>query len=498
MGNGKAFLLDLQCLGGEGMCLIAGGVGESVREAFITMIRAGKHRGPDSFGVWTDLGTFKSDDFSRLDEIPDGRIGLLQCRLAMTGSKSFTQPFVNELALVHNGEVYNHLVIREYLEGKGVPFDTDVDSEVILRLIEFFRESGLDFSQAVGEAMRWIEGDYAVAFSDGRRLYLFRDPVGVRPLYFSPKGFFASERKVLWAIGEEPIPVQPGELVVLDGKSVRRLRLFSLKELVKRDLPEKSALNGLENLLNYSVMNRVAKKTGVLFSGGLDSTLVALLASRHSEVLLYTAGARESQDVEWAGKVADHLGLPLKVRHFDVDELREVIPRVAFAIEEPNPMNLAIGLPLYFATQLASRDGIRVLLSGQGADELFGGYAKYLHRPELMWGDLLTMAERNLARDDKIAMLNGVEGRYPFLSLPVVGLALNVPLELKISSERKLILRKLAKKLGLPDWIAMRPKKAAQYGSNAQNLLRRIAKGEGLSLRELAERLFHEVFRNAF
>ncbi len=87
------------------MCLVAGGIGERLRERFVRMIMAGKHRGEDSFGVWTDQGVFKSDDFSRISEIPDGRIGLLQCRLAMTGSKSFTQPFYNDLALVHNGEI---------------------------------------------------------------------------------------------------------------------------------------------------------------------------------------------------------------------------------------------------------------------------------------------------------------------------------------------------------------------------------------------------------
>ena len=480
------------------MCLIAGGMGKDIREKLIAMTLAGKHRGPDSFGVWTDEGVLKSDDFSRLKEIPGGRIGILQCRLAMTGSKRFTQPFVNELALVHNGEIYNHHQIRAYLESRGVSFESDVDSEAILRLIEFLRERGFSFPHAVKEAMRWIEGDYAVAFSDGDRIYLFRDPVGIRPLYFSPNGFFASEKKVLWNIGERAIPVQPGELVVL-GNGVRRARLFSFEFLRGKFLPKGSVLRGLENTLSYSVRIRSAKKTGVLFSGGLDSTIIAYLASQSSEVVLYTAGTEDSPDLEWARKVADRFGWKLRERIFTLDDVREVVKKVAFAVEEPNPMNLAIGIPLYFATELAGRDGVKVLLSGQGADELFGGYAKYLEKPELMWEDLLRIAERNLARDDKIAMLNGVEGRFPYLSLPVVALALRTPLELKISgNERKVALRELAIKLGIPVWIAKREKKAAQYGSRAQKLLEKLARERRLSLREFAEELFRETFPNSF
>ncbi len=479
---------------GEIMCLIAGGIGD-VRERLIRMALTGKHRGPDSFGVWTDEGTLKSDDFSKLREIPKGRIGLLQCRLAMTGSKKFTQPFVNELALVHNGEIYNHVQIRDHLEEKGVSFESDVDSEVILRLIEFLRGKGVSIPTAIKEAMRWLEGDYAVAFSDGEEIYLFRDPIGVRPLYYSPTGFFASEKKVLWVIGEKAIPLEPGSLVTISKKGVESRKLFSVRELRRREFSEDTALKSLIKTLPYSVMNRCNRKTGVLFSGGLDSSLIAYLASEYSDVVLYTAGTEGSPDLEWARKASDILGLELREYVFTEEDVEEALGEIMFAIEEPDAMNLAIGTPLYFATKLAGEEGTRVLLSGQGADELFGGYAKYLERPELMESDLEGLAERNLARDDKIAMLNGVEGRFPYLALPVVTAALNTPLDLKIRDNlRKFILRKAAEKLGLPKDIAEREKKAAQYGSGAQKILRRIGKKRRLSLKELAESLFREVF----
>jgi asparagine synthase (glutamine-hydrolysing) len=139
-------------------------MGDGLREKFVRMIEAGKHRGPDGFGVWTDRGVLKSEDFSMVTAIPGGRVGLLQCRLAMTGSKGFIQPFFNELVLVHNGEIYNHLQLRNYLEKRGIEFETDVDSEVVLRLLEYFLlKKGLRVLEAVKRTMLMINGDYSVA-----------------------------------------------------------------------------------------------------------------------------------------------------------------------------------------------------------------------------------------------------------------------------------------------------------------------------------------------
>jgi len=478
------------------MCLIAGGRDKNIKSKLITMIKSGQHRGRDSFGVWTNRGVLKSEDFSEVNEIPNGDIGLLQCRLAMTGSKSFTQPFYNEFVLVHNGEIYNHKQIRELLESKGVEFESNVDTEVILRFLEFLIEMNKPISQAVSELMMALNGDYAVAFSDKENIYLFRDPIGIRPLYYSPNGFFASEKKVLWKIGEIAIPVKPGTLIKISASRIEVLKLLSPLELKGKLFNYEQAKLGIQKGLDYSTKLRSSKRVGVLFSGGLDSSLIALIAKKYSkEVILYTAGAEGSPDLEWARKVSEQLDLTLKEYVFDLEKVKEAIYPVMFAVEEPNAMNLAIGIPMYFATKLAAEDGTKILLSGQGADELFGGYAKYITNPSLMEKDLIKMGEKNLARDDKIAMLNGVEGRFPFLDLNLVRTSLRVPKKYKINNgTRKAILREVALELGLIKEVAYREKKACQYGTNAQKLLTKIAKQEGLKLSQFAEKLFKEVF----
>ncbi|WP_048058189.1 asparagine synthase (glutamine-hydrolyzing) [Pyrococcus yayanosii] len=480
------------------MCLVVGGL-HLGREKLVRMMLTGKHRGPDSFGVWADGSVFKSSNFSDLDDVPSGKIVLAQCRLAMTGSKDFTQPFYNDLVLVHNGEIYNHIQLRAYLVERGHSFESDVDSEVILKLLEHLLfDKGLSVEEAVRKAMLMLNGDYAVAFFDGQRIYLFRDPLGIRPLYYSPNGFFASEKKVLWAIGEEAIPVRPGELVEVAEGGIKRFQLVNPLSFSGKLFTEERALKGILNVLPHATRIRTTKRTGVLFSGGLDSSLIALLAARYSDITLYAAGTEDSPDIEGARRVADELGLPLKEFIFTREDVEEALPKVAFAIEEPNAVNLAIAIPIYFATLLAREDGVKVLLSGQGADELFGGYAKYLQRPELMERDILEMGERNLARDDKVSMLNGVEVRYPYLDPAVVRVAIRTPLELKIKEGiRKLILRRAAEQLGLPREVAWKEKKACQYGSRSQKLLEKIAKARGTTLRGLAEMLFSETFQRS-
>ncbi len=161
--------------------------------------------------------------------------------------------------------------------------------------------------------------------------------------------------------------------------------------------------------------------------------------------------------------------------------IREALPEVVKAIGDDNLMKVGVGLTAYFATKMVAQDGIKVAISGQGADELFGGYKRYLEsfvNDTLNYDirtDIANMYHVNLERDGACAMLNSVELRLPFLDENLVELALNI-------QDNKSILRKLAFEEGLDYEIAYRPKKAAQYGTGIDKLLRKkIIKDTDLS-----------------
>jgi asparagine synthase (glutamine-hydrolysing) len=183
-----------------------------------------------------------------------------------------------------------------------------------------------------------------------------------------------------------------------------------------------------------------------------------------------------------------------------------LLDEVVMSVEEPNPMNVGIAYPFHWAAKLAYNNGYQTLHSGNGADELFGGYKRY-HTEFLKGGDVDRMIfddttnswKKNFQRDTKTCLDQGVRLILPFTHPSINNLGLSIPASLKVSSEpncvRKRILRKLAKRDGILDEIADRPKKAAQYSTGVDKTLRKIAKSRGLSLRELVQSRFEEVSR---
>jgi asparagine synthase (glutamine-hydrolysing) len=175
--------------------------------------------------------------------------------------------------------------------------------------------------------------------------------------------------------------------------------------------------------------------------------------------------------------------MDLEICEVTEELVREALPQVVKAIGDDNLMKVGVGLTTYFATKMVADDGIKVAISGQGADELFGGYKRYLKSfvdGTLNYDlrvDISNMYHVNLERDDACSMLNGVELRLPFLDKTLVELVLNIPDNKKIVSMhddmRKSILRKLAFEEGLDYEIAYRPKKAAQYGTGIDKILRK-------------------------
>jgi len=448
------------------MCGIAGFRGAGARDRVAAMLRTIGHRGPDARGLYHDgritIKTSEGEDV--LEAPPSEDISLGHNLLSIVGGP---QPVAGEGVLVFNGEIYSH-----------EPPSGGRDAHIILDLIE---GHGGDLEDAIRFAVSELDGDYAFLYTDGENLAAVRDPVGVKPLYHSGEAF-ASERKALWSIGLREVESLPPGHAIINGRMVR-LRGLPQPETCTESPHELKSL--LKSAIRESVKKRSRglRKAALVFSGGVDSTLLAVLLSEYLDITLYTVGTQGSADVEFASRAAEDLGMDLQVIGVTEDAVRGALPHVLRAIEVYSPMQIAIAMPLYLASREASAAGLRVIFSGQGADELFAGYHRYRrlleegNLEEALRHDLENIYHVNLERDDAVTMANSVELRVPFLDLEVIELALRVPTCLKITGPddemRKHILRDVAAEMGVPDYIAGRPKKAAQYGSGVDRILKR-------------------------
>lgn len=257
---------------------------------------------------------------------------------------------------------------------------------------------------------------------------------------------------------------------------------------------------GLKNALCESVKKSVsgAVKVGVLFSGGLDSSLLAHLAKRYAgdaDITLYTVGTVVSHDMIKARQASWLLKMKLKEVVVKGGDIESSLPLVADIIGSRHPVRLSFTLPLYFGLKNARAS---VVLSGQGADELFGGYSRYLKMEnneleENLKKDVDDLINRDIAMDHAIARHFGKNLITPYLDEEVVARAALIPPEYKVrDGQRKIILREAALELGLPAELAKREKKAAQYSSGMIKELRRTAKRRGMQVNELIECLISE------
>jgi asparagine synthase (glutamine-hydrolysing) len=202
------------------------------------------------------------------------------------------------------------------------------------------------------------------------------------------------------------------------------------------------------------------------------------------DVRCYASGLPDSSDADAARSAADALGLPLAVSELDPRTIEAELPSILRAIESANHLQVDVAIPIYFAVKRAAEDGIRVMLTGQGADELFAGYPWY---PEIvadsgaqtlresLWNDLSNLYKDTLEREDKITMFHSIELRVPYLDPRVIGTAMRIAPTLKIrDGELKYLHRKLAEQVGVPGAIAWRAKEAAQHGSNVHKTLKGV------------------------
>lgn len=432
------------------------------------------------------------------------------------GRSSPSRDDVRLTSMSQNGELA--LALEGYLlDSVSLPHGGEkLDCEVICELIGERIEASRDLFEAVGLVLPMLDGAFSFIAMSGRRLVAARDVFGFEPLFWGEDErciAFASERKALWSIGlRNVINFPPGCIAVADGKAKSVSRVLGLTRPRVIDVSLDAAAHRLvETLTSASSGYRRVKEVGLLFSGGVDSSVVAKISDDMGlRPRLYGAAVEGARDVEVIERSASELGFKVRLRVISMDEAEDYLRKTLLAVEEASLMAAAIGIPVYAVTELAAGDGVSRVFSGQGADELFGGYARYQRIVEegsgrlydAMWNDVAHIGEANLQRDSAIVSANNVDLCLPFLRLGVVDFAMSLPADLKVRGVedglRKHVLREAARLLGLPESIACMPKKAVQYSSGSEAAIRKLARRKGENPSGYVGRLFEEVLREYF
>jgi len=359
-----------------------------------------------------------------------------------------------------------------------------------------------------------LEGSYAFAIARPNQIVAGRDALGTNPLYYGENETtcaIASERKALWKLGiKNAKSFPPGYTAVINAQGFSFKPIKTIVQPLQEDIDMETAAKRLQDLLLESMRKRVSdlEKVAVAFSGGLDSSLIAVLAEKCGiNVQLISVGLENQPEVKFAETAAEALKLPLHLQTYTVKDVEKILPKVLWLIEEPNLIKASIAIPFYWTAENASKLGCNVLLAGQGADELFGGYQRYLKEYEqlgveavqkAMYRDVETSYEKNFQRDNQACSFHKVELRLPFVDRDVVRFSLSLPPSLKIESSedhlRKRVLRRVAQNLGMPLFIVNKTKKAVQYATGVNKAIKRLARKEGLTSREYVEKVFRRVY----
>jgi len=434
------------------------------------------YRGTEGHGVATE----NENKFSKTFEDLAVRSSLNAVGHNLHSVVSFVkQPIVGKGKLVSNCEIYNweELAKKYGIEAKN-------DSELLFWLLE---------KDILPEAVEELDGDYAFAYWKNDEIMIARDIVGIKPVWYSSKRQnqqcfgFASEKKALEKTGFQEIEeLNPRKILFYNVKSnnlfVKERKFFDILPEHSENYEEQK--NKVLDLLTDAVEKRLpVKKLGLLFSGGIDSTFLAVMLKRlGADFTCYTAALEsdtEAEDVVYAKKVAQFFNLDLKIITIKLEQVEEYLKKIIPLIEDSNVVKVGVALPFYLCCEQAKKDGVKVILSGLGSEEIFAGYERHKYSENVnkeCYSGLLKIYERDLYRDDVVTMANSIELRVPFLDRKLIDYALKITSKYKLDeTQNKLILRDIAKNLGIPEQFAERKKRAAQYGSRFDKAIEKLA-----------------------
>ena len=459
------------------MCGIAGCFGIQDTKTINRMLDALSHRGPNDRGIYT----FNSAIFGHT-------------RLSIVDVAGGHQPILangGRTGIICNGEIYNHLDLRQKLIPK-YRFNTKSDAEVILHL---YRDKG-------PECVKDLDGMFAFAIFDGDDFTLARDSIGIKPLYYGYVGdklYFTSELGAMTLAGVDEVHEFPaGYYYTSEDGFVQYYEIPEAQDHLLTDVEDTCKL--VRETLIQAVKKRLLCDkeihVGSFCSGGIDSSLVAAIAAEEIPHLhTFAVGMKdksgdESDDLKASRIAAAHIGSTHHESIFTEEEYYEALPTVIRKLESYDPALVRGAVPCYFTCKSAA-DYVTVVLTGEGADELFAGYHYMKHYPV----DALNKESRrcignlhniDLQRADRMGMYFSLELRVPFLDTAMVDLSTKISPELKIRDSEKAgdkiekwILRKAFEDSNyLPDDILWRYKVQYSQGAGCQDLGEKLAEIE--------------------
>lgn len=441
----------------------------SIRPQILEMSKKLRHRGPDWSGIYDASNAVLSHE-----------------RLAIVDPTSGNQPLISpskKLILAANGEIYNHRALRSTCDSE-YQFQTESDCEVILALYE---KEGKDF-------VKKLNGIFAFAIYDQERdeYFIARDHMGIIPLYMGWDGdgtfYVASELKALEGVCSKIELFPPGHyLHSADGKLVKWYDPDWKEYETVKDNP--TSIEDLHDALADAVHRQLMSDVpyGVLLSGGLDSSITSALAKKFAakriesgdmqaawwpQLHSFSVGLEGSPDLAAAQKVAEHIGTVHHEIKFTIQEGLDAIREVIYHLETYDITTIRASTPMFLMARAIKALGIKMVLSGEGADELFGGYlyfhkapnAKEFHEETVRKLDKLH--QYDCLRANKSLAAWGIEGRVPFLDKEFIEVAMRLnPKDKMITSDRmeKWVLRKAFESY-LPESVAWRQKEQFSDG----------------------------------